>query len=222
MIRALIAVVAVSGLVAISVVATSLHIEEEVLGQSNRCAEPPVEPRDVALWEHDSGILVQWEDRARTTTTRSDGVLTTETPSDPLTWPNQTRLGETDEFDITGLTNGRRYVVQLRPIEIFNNRIDRGSWTDDYFATPQRCGDLPEIPTRIDISPGDGRLIVSWDHCSGSRSHIRWQSEDNRGTDHWSLAVDVGTDESFVIDGTWKTALSMTFSFVLCRRVGRG
>ena len=198
--RALIAVVAVAGLVAISVVATSFHGEEAVHGQSNRCSEPPVEPRDVALWEHDSGILVQWEtcpDHNYEIRWRPSN----ETPVDPLTWDNQTRLGSTDEFDITSLINGRRYVVQLRPIEIFNNRIDRGSWTDDYFATPQRCGDLPEIPSRIDISPGDGKLIVSWDHCSGSRSHIRWQSEDNRGTDHWSHAVDVGTDESFVIEG---------------------
>ncbi len=199
-IRGLIAVVAVAGLVAISVFATSLHVEEEVLGQRNRCAEPPVEPRDVALWEHDSGILVQWE----TCPNHNYEIRwrpANESPVDPLTWSNQTPVGSIDEFDISNLLNGRRYVVQLRPIEIFNNRIDRGRWTDDYFATPQRCGDLPEIPTRIDISPGDGRLIVSWDHCSGSRSHIRWQSEVDRGTDHWSRAVDVGTEESYVIEG---------------------
>ena len=199
--RALIAVVAVAGLVAISVVATSMHSDEEVLGQSqnNRCAEPPVEPRDVALWEHDSGILVQWEtcpDHNYEIRWRP----TNEAPVDPLNWATQRQIGRTDEFDITQLTNGRRYIVQLRPIEIVDNRIDRGSWTDDYFATPQRCGDLPEIPSRIDISEGDGRLTVSWDHCSGSRSHIRWQSADNRGTDHWSRPVDVGTDESYVID----------------------
>ncbi len=200
-IRALIAVVAVAGLVAISIVATSVQNEEEVLGQSqsNRCAEPPVEPRDVHLWEHDSGILVQWE----TCPEHNYEIrwrLAGETPADPFNWPTQRQIGQADEFDITSLSNGRRYVVQLRPIEVSNNRIDRGRWTDDYFATPQRCGDLPEIPSRIDISEGDGQLTVSWDHCSGSRSHIRWQSADNRGTDHWSRPVDVGTNESFVIE----------------------
>lgn len=200
--RAFIAVVAVAGLVAISVVATSLHSEEAVQGQSqsSRCAEPPVEPRDVELWEHDTGILVQWE----TCPNHNYEIrwrLASETPTDPLTWPNQTRVGSSDEFDITGLTNGRRYAVQLRPIDISGNRIDRGRWTDDFFASPQRCGDLPEIPSRIDISPGDGRLTVSWDHCSGSRTNIRWQSEDNRGTDHWNRPVDVGTDETYVISG---------------------
>ena len=199
-IRALIAVVTVAGLVAISVVATSLHSEEEVLGQRSRCAEPPVEPSGVELWQHDSGILVQWE-VCPNHNYEIRWRLSNETPVDPINWPTQTRLGRTDEFDITGLTNGRRYIVQLRPIDISDNRIDGGRWTDDYFASPQRCGDLPEIPSRVNISPGDGQLTVSWDHCSGSRSHIRWQSRDDRGTDRWSRAVDVGTDESYVIEG---------------------
>ena len=99
--RAAIAVIAVAGLVAISVVATSLQSEEAVLGQ-NRCAEPPVEPRDVQLWEHDSGILVQWETcpdhryelRWRPTSRNP------ENPHNAFNWTTTTGVGSSEEYDI--------------------------------------------------------------------------------------------------------------------------
>ncbi len=199
--RAVLAVIAATGLSAASILVTSLHVEETVLGQSgsSRCAEPPVEPRNVELWEHDSGILVQWEvcpDHRYEIRWR----LASEAPTDPFDWPTTTKTGSANQFDITSLPNGRRHVVQLRPIQVSDNRIDRGAWTDDYFATPQRCEDLPEIPTNIQISPGDSKLIVSWNHCAGTRSHIRWRSMDDRGSDDWRRPVDVGSDETFVIE----------------------
>ena len=199
-IRGLIAVVAVAGLVAISVFATSLHVEEEVLGQSNRCAEPPVEPRNVDLWEHDSGILVQWDtcpDHRYDIRWR----LSSEAPADPTTWPTETTLGKTGEYDIAGLASGRRYAVQLRPVYVVDNRIDRGRWSDDYFATPERCGDLPEIPADVQVLDGDLRLTVSWSRCSGTRSHIRWRPTEGRSSGSWNKPVDLGSDESYVIEG---------------------
>ncbi len=229
--RAAIAVIAVAGLVAISVVATSLQSEEAVLGQ-NRCAEPPVEPRDVQLWEHDSGILVQWETcpdhryelRWRPTSRNP------ENPHNAFNWTTTTGVGSSEEYDILfdadvanltaaqiealnrgerltltsaqklDLINGRRYAVQLRSTHFQGNIFDTGSWTDDYFATLERCGDLPEIPWQISVSPGDGQLAVTWNQCADTVAHIRWQSEDNRGTDHWSRPVDVGAFQSYVID----------------------
>ena len=198
--RAFFAVVAIAGLMAMSILAVSLPNEEMVLGQSSsRCAEPPVEPRNVELWEHDAGILVQWDvcpDHNYEIRWR----LASEAPADPFFWPTTTELSRTSEYDIKSLLNGRRYVVQLRPIEVSDNRIDRGSWTDDYFATPERCSDLPEIPSSIQVLPGDAKLTVSWNHCSGTRSHIRWRSMDDRGSDSWRRPVDVGSDESYVIE----------------------
>ena len=199
------------------------------------CVEPPSEPENVRLWEHDSGILVQWNtcpdhryDIRWRPTSRDP-----ENPHDAFNWSTTIGVGSSGEFDITydvdvasltqkqieylqtgqhqqlrltdaqklDLGNGRRYAVQIRPTSLGDNTFDTGRWTDDYFATPQRCGDLPEIPTRIRVSPGDEKLTVTWNHCSGTRSHIRWRSEDNRGTDEWSRPVDVGTDESYVIEG---------------------
>ena len=200
-IRAVIGVIAAAALVTVSIVATTIDHEQRVLGQSgnSRCAEPPVEPRSVELWEHDSGILVQWDvcpDHNYEIRWR----LAAKAPADPFFWPTTTSLSRADQFDVTGLQNGRRYVVQLRPIDVSDNRIDRGRWTDDYFATPERCGDLPEVPANIHLSPGDEKLTASWNHCSGTRSIIRWRSIDDRGSDSWRRPVDVGSDESYVIE----------------------
>ena len=199
--RAVLAVIAATGLSAASILVTSLHVEEPVLGQSvsSRCAEPPVEPRNVELWEGDSRILVQWEvcpDHNYEIRWR----LASEAPADPFFWPTTTELSRASEFDIKSLLNGRRYVVQIRPIDVSDNRIDRGRWTDDYLATPGRCSDLPEVPSNIHVSPGDSTLTVSWSHCSGTRSHIRWRSMDDRGSDDWTRPVDVGSDETYVIE----------------------
>ncbi len=219
-VRSVAALVVSAGLIAFGIVATSLPAEEQVMGQSanGACAEPPVEPRNVELWEHDNGILVQWDvcpnhsyeirwrDRA-------------ETVDNPFRWPNTTSAGRSGLFDIpydtpdtdspdyvdpsdvVPLQNGRRYIVQLRPIHFENNRIDRGSWTDDFFGSPGYCGDLPEIPTGIRVLAGDSNLTVSWNRCSGMRSHIRWRSIAGTTANEWSEPVDVGSDTSYEIDG---------------------
>ncbi len=199
-IRATAAIVIVSGLMALSVVATSVHTGEEVLGQRTPagCEEPPVEPRNVELYKHDGGILVQWDvcaDHSYDIRWRD----ATQPPDDPFQWPTETGAGRIGEFDITELDNGRQYIVQLRPTYFEDNRFDSGRWSDDYLATPRRCTDLPEIPTDVRILPGDSILTVTWNRCAGSSSHIRWRTVVGGVGDDWSSPIDVGNESTYQI-----------------------
>ncbi len=214
------AIVVLAGLFAFGIAAPSLNNDAQVQAQSGNsaCAEPPVEPRNVEFWGRDGGVLVQWDtcrDHRYEIRWRQRGVPV----DDPFHWPNTTSAGRDGLFDIpddtlnidnpdyldpndvTPLINGQRYVIQLRPIHVEDNRIDRGPWTDDFFATPRRCGDLPEIPDDVRVLGGDSKLIVSWDRCSGTRSHIQWRPIHGTTAGQWSSYVDVGTDNTYEIDG---------------------
>ena len=211
-IRATAALIVVSGLIALSVVATSVHSGEEVLGQRTPagCEEPPVEPRDVEMYRHDSGILVQWDvcpDHRYDIRWRD----ARQPPENPFEWPTETFAYSTGQFDIPGdvpsddkealhdVTNGRRYVIQLRATHFEDNRFDEGSWSDDYFSAPQRCGELPETPTNLRILPGDSTLTVTWDRCSGMRSQVRWRTVVDGVAEGWSGQVDVGSASEYEI-----------------------
>ena len=201
--RAFILVIVLAGLLAMGVAAASFlpHNDTVVAQQSGNdlCAETPVAPRNVELWEHDSGILVQWEtcpDHNYEVRWRQQS----EVPSDPSDWPNTASV-RGSEFDIPELQNGLRYIVQVRSIYVANNRRSSGRWILEETVVPSRCGDLPEIPDDIVVRPGDSKLTVSWDHCSGSRSEIRWRSAANRGTNRWGNSAAVGSNDSYVITG---------------------
>ena len=200
-IRATAAFIIASGLMALSVVATSAHNGEEVLGQRTPagCEEPPVEPRNVEMWQHDGGILVQWDvcpDHTYDIRWRD----VTQPVGNPFDWPTSTGAGRIGEFDVTGLINNRRYIVQLRPTHHENNRFDEGSWSDDYFARPNHCASLPEIPTDLRVLPGDSKLTVTWDRCRGSRTHIQWRVVIGGVADEWSNVVDVGDVSTYEIE----------------------
>ena len=161
----------------------------------------PAEPKNVRLWEHDRGILVQWDVcPSYRYDIRWRGV---NQQVDPFNWPDDmTKMtGSSGEYDIIGLANGQRYTVQLRPTHVQGNLADEGRWTDDYFATPQRCGDLPETPDDVRVSAGDSRLLVSWDACDGMRNHVRWRPVVNNKPGNWVSYVDVGKSESYAIEG---------------------
>ena len=155
----------------------------------------PAEPNNVRLWEHDRGIFVQWDVcpgyrydiRWRDVTQQVD----------PFKWPKDMTkgTGSSGQHKITGLTNGQRYAVQLRPTHVQGNVVDDGRWTDDYFAKPARCGDLPGVPTNVEVTSGDTVLTVTWNRCSGARSHIQWKAD---GGD-WSKPIDVGNETSYEI-----------------------
>ena len=194
-----------AGLIAFGIVATAVQTNERAMGQSTSevCVNPnadPLEPRSVRLWEHDSGILVQWE-ACPNHRYEIRWRLSSQQPTDPFNWPTTTSAGASGEYQISSVSNGRRYVVQLRPTYVQGNVVDRGRWTDDYYATPQHCGDLPETPDDIRVSAGDSRLLVSWDACEGMRNHIRWRPVVNGKAGNWASYVDAGESESYAIEG---------------------
>ena len=188
----------------------------------------PAEPRNVELWEHDSGILVQW-DVCPNHSYEIRWRRTTDTVNNPYNWwTNTVPAGRSGQFDIPDdtpdtkpfyinpnapedkrirkylakddvrpLVNGQRYVVQLRPIYVEDNRPDEGLWTDDFFAEPQRCGDLPDAPSGISVLTGDSKLLVSWYACDGMRNQVRWRPKDG----NWGNYVDVGENESYTVEG---------------------
>ena len=185
----------------------------------------PAEPNNVRLWEHDRGIFVQWdvcpgyryEIRWRLSseepkyptawrTTKNAGTLgEADIDYNVIAFDNLTdkqkedlKKGETIEpkdDQKFPLLNDRKYVVQLRPIHVQGNFFDKGRWTDDYFAKPARCGDLPGVPTNVEVTSGDSVLTVTWDRCSGARSHIQWQADGGA----WSKPIDVGNKTSYEI-----------------------
>ncbi len=202
--RLVVALLVVSGLMALSLVVASVQSEELVLGQGSgtACNNPdqePLEPGNVELWDHDGGILVTWDvcpDHRYDIRWRSRS----ETPANPFNWPTTANAGDSGYFDIRQLTNNQRYIVQIRPVHVRDNVFDEGSWTDDYFGTPRRCGDLPETPSDIRVLGGDSRLLVSWSACDGFRNQIQWREVvDGRARD-WEDHVDLGTSESYAID----------------------
>ncbi len=196
-----IAVIVAAGLFAFGIVAVSIHGQAQVLGQgmSAHCSEPPADPINIELWEHDSGILVQW-DTCPDHTYEIRWRLSAEEPLNPFHWPTTTSLGESGEFDITGLSNNDRYAIQVRSTHHGETRLDTGPWVDEEFATPERCGDLPEVPDNIRIQPGDSKLTVSWRYCEGNRNHIRWRPVSDDAVDEWLTVVDAGQQDSYVIE----------------------
>ncbi len=202
--RMIAALAVVSGLMALSIVAAAVQSEGRVLGQSGgtACANPdsePLEPRNVQLWDHDGGILVTWDvcpDHRYDIRWRSRS----EQPENPFNWPTTSSAGSSGFYDITQLTNNERYIVQIRPVHVRDNVFDEGSWSDDYFGTPRRCGDLPETPIDIRVLGGDSRLLVSWNSCDGMRNHIRWREVVDNTARDWVDYVDVGTSESYAIE----------------------
>ena len=216
--RSIAALVAVAGLLAIGIVAISIESDGRVLGQSGNsaCDNPPVEPDNVRLWEHDRGVLVQW-DVCPNHEYEVRWRLNSAPPTDPIDWRQPTpeqgdqsvlvnphlsgvaSAGASGEYDIRSLTNGRKYVVQLRPTYKQGNYVDRARWTDDYFAMPGRCSDLPETPVDIRVIAGDSRLKVSWNSCQGMVNHIRWREVVAGVAGRWGNHVDVGSAESYEI-----------------------
>ena len=199
-----------SALLTIGIVATSVQTGETVSGQSTPqgCENPPVEPRNVELWKHDRGILVQWDacpDHQYDIRWRD----ASQTLVNPFNWPQEVENLRTSEHDITGLknandgnkyttplTNGRQYIVQLRATYFYDNRFDTGSWSDDYLVTPRRCSDLPETPTDVRVLPGDSNLTVSWNRCNDSDSQIRWRKVGNAD---WTSTIEVGNVSTYAI-----------------------
>ena len=59
---------------------------------------------------------------------------------------------------ITGLTNGTTYEIQVRA----RNSVGRGPWSASARGMPGSARSVPDAPSAPALTPGDGRLAVSW------------------------------------------------------------
>ena len=75
--------------------------------------------------------------------------------TDGTTWTTTAKLGTSLSYDITGLTNGTEYQVQVQAV----NTAGSGSWSDSTTATPRTFPGKPDAPT---LAAGNQKLAVTW------------------------------------------------------------
>ena len=74
-------------------------------------------------------------------------------------WIDWTHTGTGTDTDITGLTNGQEYLVRVAAV----NTQGTGPYTPPEKDTPFARADLPGPPRNLVLTPGDGKIDVSWD-----------------------------------------------------------
>ena len=107
-------------------------------------------------------------------------------------WEN---IGAVTEKTITGLTNGTKYVVQVRGV----NSVGKGEKAviDFSKSTTPKAAPL-SAPTDAMATPGDGQLTVMWNSVSNADSYeIRWRTKNNI-PNPWNY-TNVGTATDYTI-----------------------
>ena len=74
-------------------------------------------------------------------------------------WVDWTHTGTGTDAEITGLTNGQEYQVRVAAV----NDQGTGPYTPPEKDTPFAREDLPGPPRNLVLTPGDGKIDVSWD-----------------------------------------------------------
>ena len=78
------------------------------------------------------------------------------TSSDDAVWNDQDHTDATLTTTITGLTNGQSYDVQVQAI----NSVGNSDWST---ATGTPEPEVPDAPGALELDPGNGELVVTWD-----------------------------------------------------------
>ena len=101
--------------------------------------------------------------------------------------------------DVTGLTNGTEYKLQVRAVTSTD-----GPWSQEASATPRILA-----PTVTAVVPGEGAITVAWTApaeaaaATGVDYDVRWIRSDasDKSDNRWSLAEDVGASPAHHIIG---------------------
>jgi predicted RNA-binding protein with TRAM domain len=109
-------------------------------------------PTDVLVTPGDGDLSVSWvapsvtggADIDKYTVTANPGGITVSTAD-----------GETTNADLTGLANGTRYTLTV----VAHNAAGDGPASAPVSGTPRT---VPDAPTGVQVTPGDGQLTVSW------------------------------------------------------------
>ncbi|MDR0526203.1 MAG: fibronectin type III domain-containing protein, partial [Spirochaetaceae bacterium] len=101
--------------------------------------------------------------------------------------PAVSGLGETSAT-VSGLQNGQRYYFWVRA----TNGLGAGGFSPSASGTPSAFAEAPAAPAAPSVTPGSGRLFVSWQAAEGALSYELWWGT----TDNSAGAVKYGSDFS--------------------------
>lgn len=216
-------IIAMSAVFALVILANGVETTEIASAQSTiqQCGDDPQPPTGISVLTGDERVRVQW-DRCERYTYQIQWREASISDPGPYSWftddvnsdiQNEHEIATPQQYpevsppyeikgiapdDESGLDNGTRYVFQVRSILRNGGVINRSTWSDDFFFTPNDCTDLPELPTQLRLNAGDSRIIASWFRCSDQHSEISWTEE---GEDDWTAPVRIEEDSRYTITG---------------------
>lgn len=216
-------IIAMSAVFALVILANGVETAEIASAQSTsqQCGDDPQPPTSISVLTGDERVRVQW-DRCERYTYQIQWREASISDPGPSSWftddvnpdiQNEHEIATPQQYpevsppyeisgiapdDESGLDNGTRYVFQVRSILRNGGVINRSTWSDDFFFTPNDCTDLPERPTQLRLNAGDSRIIASWFRCSDQHSEISWTIE---GEDDWTAPVRIEEDSRYTITG---------------------
>ena len=153
----------------------------------------PVSPTNVISTPGNGKLTISWDAVPNANTYeirwRAAGRDTTLTA-----WDN---IGAVTEKTITRLTNGTRYVVQVRGVNSAG-KGDKAVITFSKSTTPKAAP--LSAPTNVTSTPGGGHLTISWNAVSNADSYeIRWRSSGPK-PNPWNY-TNVGNVRTYTITG---------------------
>ena len=116
---------------------------------------PPAAPDGLTSWPGEATVVLTWENPGNAGITGYEVRYEVSTSALPETWDAiEGSDGNTTSHEITGLTNGTRYTLEVRAV----NAAEPGTAS----RVTARVGALLS-PANVTVSAGDGSLRLSWD-----------------------------------------------------------
>ena len=128
-------------------------------------AQAPDAPGRPTLTPGNRKLEVSWSARADNGASISDYDVRYQ-PTSAINWTDLNFVGVGTGTTITGLTNGLNYTVQVRA----TNSAGRSDWSTSATGTP--AAQAPDAPDRPTLTPGNGKLEVSWSPPSTNGASI--------------------------------------------------
>ena len=134
------------------------------VGATPRPAGAPAAPRKLTSSSGDAEVDLEWADPSNSAITKYQYRQGTSSLL-MITWGNWTDIpasnANTTEYTVTGLTNGTRYLFEVRAVAGTVNGVAAGY----VLGTPAPA---PDQPAGLSAAPGDGQVTLSWNDPSDS------------------------------------------------------
>ena len=119
----------------------------------------PGAPALLTLFPRNGIIALKWRAPADPGLPELHGYSVQYREQGAASWSDWTHNGTGTDTEITGLTNGQEYQVRVAAV----NTQGTGPYTPPEKDTPFAREDLPGPPRNLRLTPGDGKIDVSWD-----------------------------------------------------------